>query len=242
MARRFVLTNFLYAHRGWWSGRETPENTMAAFEAAAKLGLGMEFDIRPASDGELVVFHDQTLERMAGHPDRVEDLGSKDLQDVVIAGEHGLPTFAQLLASWPHDLPLLTEMKLDGRTDPAELGRRTGDMLLEYTGLAAAMSFSEEAVRALPQDMMRGQLIDASRKIGAAAFNDILQRALSDGMDYVAINVSDVDGIRKHVPEDYPLVTWTVRSLEEVRHAAHENVAIIFEHLDPGLVSAYAMP
>ena len=242
MARRFVLTDFLYAHRGLWSGRATPENTMAAFNAAAQLGLGMEFDIRPASDGEPVVFHDDTLERMAGHPDRIEDLAVSALREVVIAGEHGLPSFSDLLASWPQELPLLTEMKIDGRTDPAAFGRRTGDILSAYPGLAAAMSFSEAAVRALPSDLMRGQLIPPIHSIGAVEFGEILQRALSDGIDYAAINIADVADIRKRVPEDYPVVCWTVRSLDEVRATVHENVAIIFEHLDPALVSAYAMP
>jgi glycerophosphoryl diester phosphodiesterase len=242
MARHFTLTDFLYAHRGLWSGREVPENTMAAFDAAATRGLGMEFDVRPAADGELVVFHDATLERMANQPDRIEDVASGSLRDIIIADAHGVPTFTQLLASWPHHLPLLTEMKLDGRTDPAELGRHTGKLLLEYAGLAAAMSFSEDAVRALPEGLMRGQLIDASHKIGTEAFSGIVDRARSDGIDYIAINISDVDGIRKHVPENYPIVTWTVRTLDEVRLSVHENVAIIFEHLDPRLVTAYAMP
>ena len=143
MAQAFTLTDFAYAHRGLWSGRKTPENTMAAFDAAAQYGLGMEFDIRPDLDGNLVVFHDDTLDRLAGRPDRVEDLTSDDLQDIMIAGIHGLPTFERLLASWPHKLPLLTEMKLDGRTDPADLGRRTGALLQNYAGRAAAMSFSE---------------------------------------------------------------------------------------------------
>ena len=242
MAQAFTLTDFAYAHRGLWSGRKTPENTMAAFDAVAQYGLGMEFDIRPDLDGNLVVFHDDTLDRLAGRPDRVEDLTSDDLQDIMIAGIHGLPTFERLLASWPHKLPLLTEMKLDGRTDPADLGRRTGALLQNYAGRAAAMSFSEEAVRALPSDVMRGQLIGPSHKIGTSEFETILQRALSDGIDYIAINIADVDGIRKRVPEDLPIVCWTVRTLDEVRLAVHENVAIIFEHLAPGLVSAYALP
>jgi len=139
-------------------------------------------------------------------------------------------------------LAMLTEMKLDGRTDPADLGRRTGALLQNYAGRAAAMSFSEEAVRALPSDVMRGQLIGPSHKIGTSEFETILQRALSDGIDYIAINIADVDGIRKRVPEDLPIVCWTVRTLDEVRLAVHENVAIIFEHLAPGLVSAYALP
>ncbi|KCZ63779.1 hypothetical protein L53_04610 [Hyphomonas sp. L-53-1-40] len=242
MAQAFTLTDFVYAHRGLWSGHTTPENTMAAFEAAAQYGLGMEFDIRPDLDGNLVVFHDDTLDRLAGRPDRVEDLTSDDLQDIMVAGSHRLPTFERLLAKWPHKLPLLTEMKLDGRTDPADLGRRTGDLLQNYAGRAAAMSFSEDAVRALPSDVTRGQLIGPSHKIGRSEFETILQRALSDEIDYIAINIADVDGIRRHVPENLPVVCWTVRTLDEVRRSVHENVAIIFEHLAPGLVSAYALP
>ncbi|MDX1293282.1 MAG: glycerophosphodiester phosphodiesterase family protein [Hyphomonas sp.] len=241
MSRAFTLTDFIYAHRGLWSRQATPENTASAFRAAAEHGLGMEFDIRPAADGELMVFHDETLERMAGRPDRIEDLSSRTLCDIRIAGEHPVPTFQQLLDTWPGELPLLTEMKLDGRTDPVEFGRQTGDMLRRHDGLAAAMSFSEAAVRALPADVMRGQLIAPSHKIGRSTFNDVLQRARSDGIDYVAINISDVPGIREQVPADYPIVTWTVRSLDEVRSAVHENVAIIFEHLHPGLVSAYGL-
>ena len=242
MAKRFVLADYLYAHRGLWTGHEAPENTHAAFDAAAKHGLGMEFDIRPASGGDPVIHHDETLERMASRPDRVEDQSIDVLRNVQIAGAYKLPSFGSLLASWRHDLPLLTEMKIDGQTDPQEFGRKTGEMLQTYPGLAAAMSFSEQAVRALPKDVMRGQLIGPSHKIGRERFNEILERALADHIDYVAINITDVDGIRADVPDDYPIVCWTVRTLDEVRIAVHENVAIIFEHLDPALVSAYALP
>ena len=242
MAKRFVLTDYLYAHRGLWTGLDVPENTQAAFDAASSHGLGMEFDIRPAAGGDPVIHHDETLERLSSQLDRVEDLSLDELRNVRIAKKHDLPSFKNLLASWPHNLPLLTEMKLDGRTDPQEFGRRTGEMLLAYPGLAAAMSFSEQAVRALPQDLMRGQLIGPSHKIGRARFDEVLDRAQTDGIDYVAINVTDVVDIRRRVPNDYPIVCWTVRTLDEVRMAVHENVAIIFEHLYPALVSAYALP
>ena len=242
MARRFALGNFLYAHRGLWTGRETPENSLAAFEAASALGLGLEFDIRPASGGELIVFHDQTLTRMAGRPERVEDLTLAQLQEIMLTHTQGIPSFTQLLSAWPQDLPLLTEMKVDGRTDPAEMGRKTGALLEQYEGLAAAMSFSEEAVRAVPESVMRGQVVLEADSIGGDKFEAILARAVTDGLDYIAVNIADVAKARALVPQDYPLVAWTVRSVDEVRMAVHENVAIIFEHLDPALVSAYAMP
>jgi hypothetical protein len=48
---------------------------------------------------------------------------------------------------WPYQLPLLTELKIDGNTDPEAFARRVGDRLAgHWKGFAAAMSFSEKAV------------------------------------------------------------------------------------------------
>jgi glycerophosphoryl diester phosphodiesterase len=50
------------AHRG--GAGLAPENTLAAFERAVALGVvGVELDVRPSSDGRVVVHHDDTLDR-----------------------------------------------------------------------------------------------------------------------------------------------------------------------------------
>ena len=66
MARHFDLNAFTYAHRGLWSADGHPENSLAAFKAAAEAGLGIEYDVRPSKSGEVMVFHDRTLTRMTG--------------------------------------------------------------------------------------------------------------------------------------------------------------------------------
>lgn len=53
---------YVAAHRGWCS--VYPENTMEAFKAAAELGVDqLETDIRISKDGELVLIHDETVDR-----------------------------------------------------------------------------------------------------------------------------------------------------------------------------------
>ena len=53
----------IFAHRGA-SGYE-PDNTMEAFELAHKMGAdGIELDVRLTSDGQVVIFHDNTLDRV----------------------------------------------------------------------------------------------------------------------------------------------------------------------------------
>ena len=50
------------AHRGWCS--KYPENTMEAIKAAVEVGVDqIETDVRVTKDGELVLFHDPTVDR-----------------------------------------------------------------------------------------------------------------------------------------------------------------------------------
>jgi glycerophosphoryl diester phosphodiesterase len=60
------------AHRG--GAGLWPENTLHAFESAAALGADvLELDVRSSADGELVVFHDPTLERTTDGAGRVAE-------------------------------------------------------------------------------------------------------------------------------------------------------------------------
>src|SRR6476646_11792945 len=62
----------IIAHRGA-SAIET-ENTVGAFARARADGAdGVELDVMTCGTGELVVFHDDDLTRLAGRPDRIPD-------------------------------------------------------------------------------------------------------------------------------------------------------------------------
>ena len=61
-----MLTHFptpiIFAHRG--ASAHAPENTLAAFELAVKQGApAIEFDVKLTSDRQVVIIHDQTLNR-----------------------------------------------------------------------------------------------------------------------------------------------------------------------------------
>ncbi|MDX4073232.1 glycerophosphodiester phosphodiesterase family protein, partial [Brucella sp. NBRC 113783] len=60
------------AHRGLHDLNKTRwENTLAAFEAAAKAGFAIECDVHLTKDGGVVVFHDDDLQRLAGREGRI---------------------------------------------------------------------------------------------------------------------------------------------------------------------------
>ena len=76
------------AHRGL-SGIET-ENTNAAFVAAGNRSYyGIETDIHRTADGKLVVFHDGTLERVAGEKIEVEEVSLSVLQSITLLDKDG---------------------------------------------------------------------------------------------------------------------------------------------------------
>ena len=95
------------AHRGDW--RRGPENSLAAFAAALAVPAcdGVEFDVRLAADGVPVVYHDETLARLHGRPDRVEAMRSEALVDL------GVPTLEDALRSVGRRPFLDVELKVD---------------------------------------------------------------------------------------------------------------------------------
>ena len=61
------------------AGPIAPENSLAAFAAAAEAGYGIELDLQLTLDGRVVVVHDEDLLRVAGDPRRVCDLTYDEL-------------------------------------------------------------------------------------------------------------------------------------------------------------------
>ena len=70
-----------WAHRGLHDKkRGIPENSFPAFRAAIEAGDGIELDVHLTKDGQLVVFHDDTFERICGRRGRVEDTSYEEIQ------------------------------------------------------------------------------------------------------------------------------------------------------------------
>ena len=96
------VLNFGHEDRGSpRASARAPENTMAAFELAARLGAdGIEFDVQSTIDGELVVLHDMTLERTTTGHGAVHEARWSEMKDVD-AGSWFSPEFARAGIRWP---------------------------------------------------------------------------------------------------------------------------------------------
>lgn len=100
------------AHRGF--AAEAPENTVAAVGAADCADL-VEVDVRRCGSGELVVVHDETVDRVSDGTGAVADHTLSELRalDVLDTGE-GVPTLTEVVAALPPGVGLNAELKEPG--------------------------------------------------------------------------------------------------------------------------------
>src|SRR5690606_22096184 len=78
---------FHFAHRGGL--REFEENTMFAFKSSYENGLrGYELDVRMTKDGELVVLHDDKLDRTHDGTGSVEHFNAEELRGIKSKNQH----------------------------------------------------------------------------------------------------------------------------------------------------------
>jgi glycerophosphoryl diester phosphodiesterase len=88
------------AHRGF--SREGLENSMAAFRAAVDLGYGyLETDVHTTADGVLLLFHDDTLDRVTDGRGRISELTAVEVASARIGGREPVPLFDELLTAFP---------------------------------------------------------------------------------------------------------------------------------------------
>lgn len=81
----------IIGHRGGAAGY--PENTLASFKKAVELGAdGVEFDVQLTEDGEVVVIHDELIDRTLTESGLVRDYTLSELKEMS-AGEYYSPDF-----------------------------------------------------------------------------------------------------------------------------------------------------
>ena len=108
-----LLSGMYIAHRGLHDLLpDTPENSLVAFKEAAALDFAIENDIHVTADGEVVVFHDDTLLRMCGDERTVENCTLEELKKLRLGDtDHTIPTLRECLDAVDGRVPLLIEFK-----------------------------------------------------------------------------------------------------------------------------------
>lgn len=132
-----------------------PENSRAAVQAAVDAGYGIEIDLQLSADGQAMVFHDETLERLTPAQGWVCQHSAAALAATPLTnGAEGIPTLPEILAIVAGRVPLLIEVKDQTLTPGGSIGpleQATARALAGYAGPVALMSFNPDSVAALAQ-------------------------------------------------------------------------------------------
>lgn len=216
-----------FAHRGL-HGPGVPENSLAAFRAAAKFTSGAECDVRLSRDGVPMVFHDEDLERLCGASDRLADRDRDWLGgQLLLATDETIPMLADLLDCWPEHLPLLIECKTaDG--NGAALAAAVAAVLDPRPHDVGVMSFDPAVSCWLAghrPDWSRGLVVDSewSAIDRAAAFDAASPNFLA--VDRRLLGDPWAAALR----EQMPVYSWTIRSAAERETAQVHADALIWE-------------
>ena len=90
------MSCFIVGHRG--AAELAPENTLAGMALAVQIGVNeLETDLRLSKDGEIVLMHDETVDRTTNGTGRVNDLTLAELRALDAGNGEQIPTFRELL-------------------------------------------------------------------------------------------------------------------------------------------------
>jgi len=226
-----------FAHRGL-HGRGAVENTLSAFAAAVAVGHGIELDVQLAANSDLMVFHDERLDRLTPETGLLAERTGLELSKIRLFGtDDTIPRLSEVLALVAGRVPLLIELKSNhGSINHICLAVRRA--LEGYRGDAAIMSFDaaipawfEEHARRIPRGLVisEGEAIKATDKLRRGAkLRLALHRAKPD---FVAYDVRDLPSplARALRTRKIPVLAWTVRDSEQERAAFKVADEIIYE-------------
>lgn len=130
-----------FAHRG--DHHAGPENTLVAFESAVRQGFRyLETDVHLTSDGILLAFHDDKLDRVTDGSGPIAQLSYDSIRSVRVAGREPIPRLDELLTSFP-DTRFNIDPKSDASVDP--LIRLIRDLGVQHR--VCVGSFSDRRIR-----------------------------------------------------------------------------------------------
>ncbi|MBR6737798.1 MAG: hypothetical protein IKL82_05500 [Clostridia bacterium] len=226
------------AHRGLWD-ENAPENTKTAFLQAIEKGYAIEIDVQMTLDKVLVIVHDDNMKRIFGIDKDIRNLTYDEVKDLTPFGKNDkIMTFKEFLELVDGKTPLLIEVKPSNQPGVEEL---LVDTLKDYKGEFAVQSFNPFIIRNLYKiapEYLLGVIISKEKwahiKPIVRWFLHTLLFTYFMKIDFLSVRATDIEKYNKRLFK-YPLISWTIRSKEDLECAEKHALNIIFEKTTPHL-------
>ena len=247
-AARHWLVARPIAHRGLHAkSRGVVENSLAAAAAAIGRTYAIECDVQLTKDGEAVVIHDETLDRLTSARAQVRDLTAAEITQIPYRdGDGRIPLLADFLSAVAARVPLIVEVKsrFDG---DMRLAARVTALIADYPGPLGLQSFD-------PAVLIHFRTSATGRPLGLVAQADYVEaewpglshetrQSLTTFGDYARVRPDFLAWNLADLPHavamlwrsgmGLPLLTWTVRDATQAELAARFADQMIFEGFVP---------
>ena len=233
------LTDIYVAHRGLFNNTDIPENSLPAFVKAAENGFGIETDVQMSKDGVLVVFHDDTLDRMTDGHGRLCDFTFDELRKLKLGNtDLQIPTFQEFLQA-ANGVNLVVEIKTHENIGETE--QKVYDALKGYKGNFCIESFNPFIVRGFKvhaPEVIRGQLSYSFKGAPMAKIKRSLLSKLRfckwNGSQFIAYDANSINNkyVRRWAKK-VPIICWTVQSQAQLDKLQQYFDNIIFDGFLP---------
>ena len=195
-------------HRG--AKTYVAENTLASIEKALELGVdAIEIDVHKCASGELVVFHDFTLDRMTNGTGEIAKKTLDQLKTLKVNGQYEIPTLEEVLNTI--DKKCILNIELKGRHTAlatckmVEYYMKTKQWDLEHFLISSFQHQELEDVYKLNKQLRLGVLTKAS-------VLEAIEFAKTINAYAIHPNVAIVtrDNVRLAHDKGYKVFIWTV--------------------------------
>jgi glycerophosphoryl diester phosphodiesterase len=218
-------------HRG--AKGHTAENTLESIQNAIDFGVdGIEIDVHLCASGELVVFHDFTLDRMTNAIGDITKYSLQELKKIKVKGKYYIPTLEEVLNLI--DKRCLINIELKGTNTATKtcevIERHVKENNWKYTDfLVSSFQHHElEDVFKMNKNIPLGVLTKASVK-------EALEFAQTINADAIHPNYALLtkENVKQVQDKGFKVNTWTVNDLETINRMKSYGIdAIISDFPD----------
>ncbi len=216
----------IIGHRG--ASGYKPENTLASFKKALEIGVDMiEFDVYALKTGELVVIHDETVDRTTDGTGHVVDFSFEQLRQLDAGNGQKIPLLSEVLDLVDQKVPVNIELKGIGTARPVatmiqyyivEKGWREDLFLVSSLDLDELKVF----IKLMPH--IRTGALYAGEPVGFLAF---AKRWHTYSANFESVFITNKDVCRAH-KKGLMVYTYTVNDPGEVERMEAMHVDGIF--------------
>mgnify|MGYP000850181591 CR=1 FL=1 len=240
-ARMQAFERQYIAHRGFHDNRgECPENSLPAFERAIQMGYGIELDVQLTKDGEMVVVHDEEIDRVSDGSGFVKDYTLAELKNLNFNKTHleyqnvKIPTLREVYEAlkptgmtinvelktgifWYKDL----EKKVLELTKEMEMEDRVIYSSFNHYSIAKILELDPKASTGILYADIIYDVVNYAKKIGTGALHP------------ATFHVQMADFLQQYVESDLAVHVWTVNDKAEIERLMEAGVdAVITNYPD----------